>query len=326
MAFRPRQPNEDLGAYLRAKQQYELQTTGRSGVDFGTPVPQSVAPQSRTVMALNPTEQRLQEMGLLDRYRQIQAQPSVSQPITPPVAPSEPITSVPGPEMNETTGDPQLDELVPVLRSYVDQLLAQNKTINPNVKITTEKLAEFMSIAGREIDPYYSTQFKLAKDTFLKDLGYGTEDILRFEQDTERKYGQQLRQLGEAKAEQGFALSGIRRREESELAQETQQQLEERRRTLSRAAESTAGQFAQQYGGQAMPTPTITQAPRVLSGIGTFERPQGVSPLYNLSNEVYDNLVGAKQYEQEAEKRRRASELEQSYRIKEENRLLSEIQ
>jgi len=49
--FRARQAGEEMGAYLKAKQAYETQSTGKSGVDFGTPAttptPPSITPANQ---------------------------------------------------------------------------------------------------------------------------------------------------------------------------------------------------------------------------------------------------------------------------------------
>ena len=41
--FRSRDPNEDMTSYLKAKQAYEIQNTGSSGIDFGSTPAQSLA-------------------------------------------------------------------------------------------------------------------------------------------------------------------------------------------------------------------------------------------------------------------------------------------
>lgn len=266
MAFRSRQPGEDLGAYLKAKQDYELATTGRTTVDFGP------------------------------------------QGYVPAVAPAT------APAVSESTGNAEYDAMLAAIQNQLNELQRRGQAVNPYVEITPEKTAEFMAQAEREISPYYSTQMKLAREGLLSDIGYSTDKIQKFEQQLEQKYGQQVRQLGEQAAETGFLYGGKRRLAEQELAQGTQQDIEARRRQLSFEAGKSARQFAQQWGGQSLPASTIAQAPRVLSGIGTFERQQGVSPLYTLSPDLYQNLIGEQQFAERAAKRRRTSELEQSYR------------
>ena len=137
----------------------------------------------------------------------------------------------------------------------------------------------------------------------------------------ERKYGKDVRQIGEASAEKGFALSGGRQREERELAETTQRDIENKRRELAFTAGTQARTFAQQYGGQAIPNiPTLGEAPRVLAGQESFQKGTRDLPFYELSPETYQGLVGQKQFEEEAAKRTRASELESGFRTLEANK------
>ena len=222
-------------------------------------------------------------------------------------------TGVPGGD--SSTGSSVYDELLKTLQQYLDELRKRGQAINPNIEITPEKLAEFTKLAESEIDPYYKTQLGLARETFLRDVGYTTGTLQRFEQDLERKYGQQVRQVGESAAERGFALSGIRGREEQDLATDVQRQIEDRRRELGFTAGTSARTFAQQYGGQAIPNiPTLGEAPRVLAGQEQFQKGTRELPFYELSPDVYQGLVGQKQFEQDAAKRTRIAELEQAER------------
>jgi len=224
-------------------------------------------------------------------------------------------------EEESETGDPILDELLEVMRAQLDELRKRGQMINPDVEITPDKVAEFLAQAEREISPYYATQLKLARDTLLSELGYTKEDILRKEQEYERLYGKKLRTIGEEMAEKGFALSGPRIREERELADVTQRLLEEERRTAQRAAEQAARGYAQLWGGEQLPTVTLPEVPTVTAGVAQFQRAQRELPIYQLKPSVYEDLVGEKQWEEKAEKRRRAAELEEAFRTKEEARL-----
>lgn len=200
------------------------------------------------------------------------------------------------------------------LDAYIQKLQAAGYMINPNVQLTPEKMAEFMSQAGSEINPYYSGQLKLAKDTLLRGIGYGEEDILRHEQQVQQQYGRQLQSIGEQAAEQGFAQSGLRQLSERQLAEQTQQDIDAQRRGLTRGATEVAAGFAQQYGTRNLPALSFSGAPRVLPGVEQFQTDTQESPVYSLSSDIYQGLTGEKQYQQEADIRRRASELESAYR------------
>lgn len=213
--------------------------------------------------------------------------------------------------------------LTGVTQGVLDGLQQQGFTINPNVEITAERAAEFMKFAEKnaskflpyaqkEIAPFYENQFKLARESFLNELGYSRDEILRQEQELERQYGQDVRSIGESAAEQGFAQSGLRQRAERDLATDTQSVLDSGRRQLGYGAGNAARQFAQLYGSKNLPTLSLSKAPRVLAG-GGFSRPGGQNQMYQLSDDIYDKLTGSKEFEQRAQEQGRAFELEGQY-------------
>lgn len=224
-----------------------------------------------------------------------------------------------------STGNPVYDQLLSTLQGYLDQLQKRGQILNPSVEITPQKVAEFLSQAQNEIDPYYASQLKIAKDDLLRNLGYSAEDIQKQEQQTEAKYGRQLRQIGEQSAEQGFALSGLRQRREQELAQDTQAQIDQARRQLQFNAGTTVRNFAQQYGTPPSEFSTIPGAPQVAAGESRFLRSGAQTPFYELSPDVYSGLVGSKQFEQRAAVQSRASQLEQAFRQQEINKYLRQL-
>lgn len=210
------------------------------------------------------------------------------QPPTPPVS------------MYISTGDPKYDALLKANQDLLDRLSSQGQYLNPNIQLTQDQLAEFMSKAQGEIDPYYATQLKLAKETLLKSIGYTTEGIQRYEADAERKYGQNVRTLGESAAEKGFALSGIRQRSEQDLAYTTQQDIENQRRQLGYETGNLARTFTQQWSGvpgYEQPTTNIPQTPTVQPGEITFQRSGAETPFYTISPDTYQGLIGEKQKE-----------------------------
>lgn len=202
------------------------------------------------------------------------------------------------------------------LQNYMNELQKRGQVLNPNVEITPEKVAEFMAQAQREIDPYYATQLKLAREGFLRSAGFASEQVQRIEKDLERKYGQQVRQIGEQAADQGFAMSGLRQEDERTLAEDTQGVIDENRRNLSFQTGSTAREYAKAFGAPDFDIPTISNAPRVLPGVGKFDTGDGPSPLYELSNSVYDGLVGEQEFQRRTAVSARASELESALRQK----------
>lgn len=213
---------------------------------------------------------------------------------------------------------PEYQALYDSLKTYLDKLQASGQRINPNIQITPEKVAEFMTQAQNEIQPFYATQLKLAKDQFLQTLGFTTEQIVSQEKQLESQYGRKVRDIASSSAERGFAQSGIRQREEGELASDTQSQIDENRRRLGFSFGEQAGKVAQQFGGAAIPTSSsLSAAPRVLAGVGGFDRPGGTSPFYQLSPDVYSGLVGEQQFAERGAIQNRASQLEEAFRLKE---------
>lgn len=206
-------------------------------------------------------------------------------------------------------------EMFDALQTQLDELQRRGQVINPNVEITPEKAAEFMRQSEAEINPFYSDQLKVAREGFLRSLGFSREQVLQNELALEKQYGRQLRATAESAAERGFALSGIRRQEEQELSEETQRQLEAGRRQLAFSAGTAGREFATRFGAGALGAiPTLGETPRILAGAEGFQRTGRELPFYELSPETYQNLVGSEEFERRGAVQRRASELEEAFR------------
>jgi hypothetical protein len=198
------------------------------------------------------------------------------------------------------------------LQTYLDKLHAQGQTINPNVQITPEQAANFLAQAHGEIDPYYQTQAKLAKDDLLKSLGYSKDQIAAKEVADQATYAKGVRSIAGNSAEQGLALSGGRVRQENDFANTTNASIDAARRQLSNSAQGLASDFAAKYGGASTPTFNLPSAPRALAGIEQFQSGGGETPFYNLSPDIYSGLTGSEQYKNTGDVQTRASQLEQS--------------
>ena len=212
-----------------------------------------------------------------------------------------------------------------ITRTVLDGLAQKGLVINPNVDITPEKAAEFLAMAQKNIDaflpqaqkelaPYYASQLALAKDALYQNLGYTADEVQRKEQDITRQYGQNVRTVGETAADVGFAQSGLRTRNEANLAYDTQNSIDSARRKLAYDSSSAVKTFAQDWGSSNLGgAPTIKAAPRVIAG-GGVAQDNTDNALYQLSDNVYQGLIGTKQYEQRAAEQGRAAELEGAYR------------
>ena len=235
----------------------------------------------------------------------------------PPITTSNPAYSndygsgYTAPEGVKTTNDQTLN----AVDQYLANQAAQGNVVNPNIEINDATLAGFLAQAQQEIDPYFSSQLKIAKESLLANLGFSRDEILRKEQEDIKKYGKDVRAIGESAAEQGFAQSGRREESERDLAFNTQSSIDERRRSLEFGAGNAARGFAQQYGTSELPSLNIGAAPQFAAGeYGAVSQGANRS-LYTLSPETYSGLIGEQEFARRGAVRSRASELEQSYRL-----------
>lgn len=209
---------------------------------------------------------------------------------------------------------PEFQEIYTQLEGYLGELQKRGQVINPNVQITPDKIAQFISQAEKEINPYYANRLKVAKEGFLREVGYTAEEITRQEKLDEQTYQRNLQGLGEQSAESGFAQSGRRIQDEQDLAQGTQEAIDARRRSAAFQLGSQARQFAQQFGGAQTPNFNIPDAPGVFAGENKFAQSGRTLPFYQLSPEVYDGLVGEDEFQRRAQVAGRTSELEEALR------------
>lgn len=231
-----------------------------------------------------------------------------------------------GNQSNLSQLPPEQQALYNRLDQMLSDLAKRGQVINPNVQITPEKLAEFASQAKGQIEPYYASQLKVAKDQFLGSLGFSQEQIFNQEKQYENQYRNSLRTLGTNAAEQGLAQSGGRVLNEQNLAQDIQNTIDQNRRQLQFNAGNTASQFAQNYGYGNLPTaPQFTSAPRVLPGQESFQQTGVSSPFYQLSNDVYSGLIGTQQNAQKQAEGTLARTLATDYTTQQANQQLRNL-
>lgn len=233
--------------------------------------------------------------------------PQNSSGIVPGTTLTAPLTTMTG---NQQTSQ---DPLLGALEKMLQEMQTRGQVLNPNVEITPEKAAEFLSQAEREINPYYAGQIKLARESLMSSFKSTSEELLTNESRAEKKYGQDLRTLGENAAELGFAQSGRRLREETDLAYGTQNSINDSRRTLSTNAGNLARTFAQKYGASELPGFNLPGEVAVGAGESTFSRGSQSRSLYQLSPEIYSGLIGSEEFARRGAVRNRTSELEGAY-------------
>lgn len=214
-----------------------------------------------------------------------------------------------------STLPPEFQALYSQLNTYLQQLQQRGQVLNPNVEITPAQTAAFLQQAKNEIDPYYQSQLKLATDTLTSSLNYASQQEQTAEQRLQQTYGRSLEGIGSTAADQGFAQSGIRQRNESDLAYNTNNQMQDARNALTQNSNNAARSFAQLWGTNSLPSQLITnEIPRAIAGQPNFAQGGGTTPLYQLSPEVYAGLTGTQQYQQNADVANRASQLESAFR------------
>lgn len=192
-----------------------------------------------------------------------------------------------------------------IVGQVVESMKAQGYVINPKANLDDPTVAaEFLKRAEAEVSPAYQAQFKLAREQILRNQGYDLDSINLFEKNLEQRYGEQLRGIGEQAGEVGFAQSGRRMEAERNLAQETQQEISEKRRQLGFQAGSEALGFIERFGSRpisgfgglsSLTQRTLGEAPQVAGGSAQFARTGRQLPFYSLSTDVLDGIVGSQQ-------------------------------
>lgn len=208
-----------------------------------------------------------------------------------------------------STLPPELQQTLNGIQTYLAKLQANGQVVNPNLELTPEKLAEFTAQAQGEINPYYANQLKLARENLLAGAGYSANEIIENEKELGRKYNIAFTQIAESAADRGFALSGARVRDESNLATDTQNTIDANRRKLAFETGQNERTFAQAYGGSNIPDLQIGAAPTVSAGESRFTPGTGTRSLYTLDPAIYDSLVGSEEYKRRADVTNRVSQL-----------------
>lgn len=205
------------------------------------------------------------------------------------------------------------NDLNSLMEDYLQKMEAAGMMLNPNITIDATTLQEFAALAAKEIDPFYAEQLRTGVSDFLLNQGMSKDALLENEKRLSRKYGIATRQLGEQAADQGFAQSGIRRRDERELALDTQNQINDQRTQFQNQRTVAGRNLEKVFGSQNVPSFSLGDRPTVGAGESKFGTSPD-SPLYNLSDSLYGNIKGSNTYEQIAAKKQRESELAGLYR------------
>jgi len=226
-----------------------------------------------------------------------------------------------GGDGGDTGGDPDVDmtgwttDMVDVFTNLTDMLeaqIAQGNTVSPDIEIDEATVAGFLTQASNELDPYYTSMIESAKTDLANTMRYRQESFALGATQAERRYGEQLEDIGVGAAEKGLAFSGIRQRAEGDLAQGTREAREQARRDLIYQTTGSGIATERMLGSSALQDfgfPTIAGQPNIIAGQAGFNR-TGTTPLYQLSG----GITGELERERTTAESLRQSEIEQAYR------------
>ena len=223
----------------------------------------------------------------------------------------------------------QQNKVLDSLLKSIDQMMARQEriaAIDPNVKITPQVAANFLSQARKELSPYYKELTSQAITDLRRNTTYYKKTQAAIEQALEREYGRSFDELTQNMVSAGFGYSGRRIKQERELATETQEDINQRRRSLMNQMQAAGSEFERTYGSQAakrmnMGNITIAGTPTVQAGQRNWVMGQETQPLYKLSG----NVLGTLQKEYSTAARTRKEELESAWREKEYNKKIRQI-
>lgn len=244
---------------------------------------------------------------------------TATTPATVPAAPA-PATSTTTPSATTIGGidistlPPELQQTLKGINDYLTKLQQNGQVVNPNIEITPEKLAEFTAQAQGEISPYYANTLALARRNLLTNAGYSANEVAQNEAKLAKQYNIQFQQIGSNAADQGFAQSGARVRDEGNLAQSTQDIVDTNRRQLAFDTTNAATNFASNFGSGNLPQLTIGNSPYYTGGEPTPKSGSGDRSLYTLDPSIMDALkTGTQQYQQTADVNNRVSQLTNAF-------------
>ncbi len=188
--------------------------------------------------------------------------------------------------------------------------MEQGNMINPNIELSPETINSFLEQAKSEIAPEFARQIDLIKEN----LGQNIQTLQRqFEiekEATEEQFKRGIEDIGIFAAEKGFATSGIRTRQERELALGTGRALKTGALGLESQLRGLTGAAAGQIGSEALRTLPLPQFQiQQVSGLDLTRGRQ-------LQFRPQTQISGALPQAQEAGIKARMSQLEAAQRVR----------
>ena len=221
---------------------------------------------------------------------------------------------------NVSTLDPSLQSLYQQLNDYIKALTEQGMAVNPAIEITPEKIQEFLNQAKGELGPYYQGEISSIQTDLKRSLEKSALGLGESEEDLARQFTKGFTSIGEKSAERGIALSGVRQRQEAELAEEANRQVQRQRQNLQFGAETASLQAERALGSANLGNfqfPALSGTPRFTSE-GQFYSGEGSTTLGRLQGGIFGSLP----QEQLTSERSRALELEGLFRQEQEQNAL----
>lgn len=108
------------------------------------------------------------------------------------------------------TGDPEQDELLSELSTYINDYLDAGYQINPDLNLDDDTIRSFLDQAKEELAPYYAQKVAEVKDQLERDLTTNETSYGNAVEDEKANYQSALGSNREAWAGEGLTFSGQR--------------------------------------------------------------------------------------------------------------------
>ena len=217
-------------------------------------------------------------------------------------------TASPATPSFQSTGIPQMDELLAEMKKYLDKLNAAGQKINPDMTITPALAQQFLDQAETELNPQYAEQLKVIKSDLTQNLGDLQKQYDINQEDTQSKLKQALLGSRESAAGAGTTFSGGQRKAESMAIQSQQRSLDLGALQFGQNLSSQLGKAEQAIGSSALNTLNIPKLPTYQVGAEGEFNPAGSQAGYTPYGGLTGTIENARRYATEARKK----QLEQS--------------
>lgn len=148
-----------------------------------------------------------------------------------------------------------------------------NKTLNPDVEFTPEKLEQFLQQAKTELGPLFEQQIGFTIEDLSRELQFGVSEFQREQEGLLRQQEQVGEEISVGAAERGIAFSTTRRTAERKLGESTQRGLESAQRGTLRETGRLGRLAERQIGTERLTADLKPPSLRPLSFTGALQQP-----------------------------------------------------